>query len=72
MKQLSVLGAVALVAILSGGCATSSSFGIASDRVEVVDIQKVKLIEDYAKRTGLTVIWMRQPTKIVDRAASGV
>ena len=72
MKKLSVLGAVALMTILSGGCATSSSFGIASDRVEVVDIQKVKLIEDYAKRTGLTVIWMRQPTKIVDRAASGV
>ncbi len=72
MKKLSVLGAVVLMTILSGGCATSSSFGIASDRVEVVDIQKVKLIEDYAKRTGLTVIWMRQPTKIVDRAASGV
>ena len=72
MKKLSVLSAVVLMTILSGGCATSSSFGIASDRVEVVDIQKVKLIEDYAKRTGLTVIWMRQPTKIVDRAASGV
>ena len=72
MKNLSVVGAVTLVAILSGGCATSSSFGVASDRVEVVDVQKVRAIEDYAKRTGLTVIWMRQPTKIVDRAAAGV
>ncbi len=72
MKKLSVVGAIALVAVLSGGCATSSSFGVAPDRVEVVDMQKVKLIEDYAKRTGLTVIWMRQPTKIVDRVASGV
>ena len=72
MSKLSVVSAVALVAVFSSGCATTSSFGVAPDRIEVVDVQKVKLIEDYAKRTGLTVIWMRHPTKIVDRAASGV
>ena len=52
-----------------GGCANFPGFGIAADRVEVVDYRKMQFIEEHAKRSGITVIWLRQPTKLVDRVA---
>ncbi|MEO8103501.1 MAG: hypothetical protein ABI790_13320 [Betaproteobacteria bacterium] len=70
MKRALVVVA-ALLAVLSGGCANLPSFGIAADRMEVVDYRKMAVIEDYAKRTGMTVIWLRQPTKLVDKVPAG-
>ena len=69
MKKLNslpmVLAAGAAFAMM-GGCA---NIGLAPDRMEVVDYQKMDLINDYAKRTGMTVIWVRQPTRTVDKVA---
>ena len=70
MKRVLALVAATLTAGLLGGCANMPSFGIAADRMEVVDYQKIHLIEDYAKRTGMTVVWLRTPTRLVDRAAT--
>ena len=64
-KFISLLVASAALALL-GGCA---NIGLAPDRMEVVDYQKMDLINDYAKRTGMTVIWVRQPTRTVDKVA---
>ena len=69
MKKVLAFVVATLMVGLLGGCANMPSFGIAADRMEVVDYQKLRLIEDYAKRTGMTVIWMREPTRLVDRVA---
>ena len=69
-KVFAVIFATSSVALL-GGCAVMPSFGIAADRMEVVDYQKMQLIDNYAKRTGMIVIWMREPTRLVDRPAAG-
>ncbi len=70
MKKVLVMLAATGAVLVSGGCANAPTFGIAPDRVEVVDYQKMVLVEDYAKRTGMTVIWMRQPTRLVDKVAA--
>lgn len=67
MKKVISLFAAGAVLALLGGCA---NIGLAPDRVEVVDYQKMDLVNDYAKRTGMTVIWVRQPTRTVDRVAA--
>lgn len=69
MKRVLALAAATFAVLLSGGCANMPTFGIAPDRMEVVDYQKMDLIDNYAKRTGMIVIWMRQPTRLVDRPA---
>jgi hypothetical protein len=71
MKNILVGVAASFAVGLLGGCANLPGFGVAADRVEVVDYRKVELIEDYAKRSGITVIWIRQPTRLVDRVAAG-
>ena len=65
-----MMGTVLATAVL-GGCANLPQFGIAPDRVEVVDYQKNNLVERYARRNGAMVIWLNQPTRIVDRTANG-
>ena len=70
MKRVLSLVVATLMVGLLGGCANMPSFGIAADRMEVVDYQKMQLVEDYAKRTGMTVVWFRQPTRLVDRVAA--
>lgn len=71
MKKVLVLIAATCAVLLSGGCATAPAFGVAADRVEVVDYRKMAIIERYAMRSGMQVIWLHQPTKIVDKVASG-
>ncbi|MBL0121573.1 MAG: hypothetical protein IPP88_02205 [Betaproteobacteria bacterium] len=71
MKKILALLAATFAVALLGGCASMPSFGIAADRMEVVDYQKMDLIDNYAKRTGMIVIWMREPTRLVDRPAAG-
>lgn len=71
MKKSLVSMGAALATALLGGCANLPGFGIAPDRVEVVDYRKISLVESYAKRNGMVVIWLRQPTRIVDRPANG-
>ena len=65
-KILSVFVAGVAYCALSG-CAI---IGLPPDRVQVVDYQKMQIVDDHAKRTGMTVIWLNQPTRIVDRVAS--
>ena len=69
-KSLVLMGALLATALL-GGCANLTNFGIATDRVEVVDYQKMNLVENYARRNGMVVLWLHQPTRIVDRPANG-
>ena len=69
-KSLVMMGTVLATAVL-GGCANLPQFGVAPDRVEVVDYQKINLVERYARRNGAMVIWLNQPTRIVDRTANG-
>ena len=69
-KSLVIMGTV-LATTLLGGCANLTHFGIAPDRVEVVDYQKINLVERYARRNGSLVIWLNQPTRIIDRTANG-
>ena len=71
MKKILALVAATVAAGLLGGCAGLPDFGVAADRVEVVDYQKMRLVEEHAKRNGVTVIWMREPTRWVDRVAAG-
>lgn len=71
MRKILVLVTAVLAVGLLDGCAGMPTFGVASDRVEVVDYRKMQLIDDQAKRIGVTVIWMRAPTKLVDRATAG-
>lgn len=65
-KVLSLLAACAAFAML-GGCATAPTFGIPDDQVEVVDTQKMQLVEDWARRSNVTVIWYRKPTRLVPK-----
>lgn len=71
MKKSLVLMGALLATVLISGCANLTHVGIATDRVEVVDYQKMNLVESYARRNGMTVLWMHQPTRIVDRPANG-
>lgn len=71
MKKVLALIFAAFSVLLLGGCAAMPGFGIAADRMEVVDYQKMQLVDNYAKRTGMIVIWMREPTRLVDRPAAG-
>ena len=57
MRNILVLVTAVLAVGLLGGCAGMPTFGVASDRVEVVDYRKMQLIDDQAKRIGVTVIW---------------
>lgn len=71
MKKIVALVVVAAASVgLLGGCANMPGFGIAADRVEIVDYRKMQVIEEQAKRGGVTVIWLRQPTKLVDRVVA--
>lgn len=70
MKKSLVLMGALLATALPGGCANLAHFGIAPDRVEVVDYQKINLVENYARRNGVTVLWLHQPTRIIDRPAN--
>ena len=70
MKKIVALVVVASAVGILGGCANMPSFGIAADRVEIVDYRKMQFIEEHAKRNGVTVIWLRQPTKLVDRVVA--
>ena len=70
MNKIVALVVFAAAAGLLGGCANMPSFGIAADRVEIVDYRKMQFIEEQAKRSGVTVIWLRQPTKLVDRVVA--
>ena len=69
MKKILALVVAVMAMGLLGGCASFPSWGIAADRVEVVDYRKMQFIEEYSKRSGITVIWLREPTKLVDRIA---
>ena len=70
MKKIVSLVVVAAAVGFLAGCANMPSFGIAADRVEIVDYRKMQFIEEQAKRSGVTVIWLRQPTKLVDRVVA--
>lgn len=71
MKRIVYLVAVGGVFCGLGGCAMFSSVGLGPERVEVVDHRKMQLIDNEARRSGVTVIWLRQPTKTVDRNVLG-
>ena len=71
MKKILVLVAATFMLLLAGGCANMPGFGIAPDRMEVPDTYKMQVIEKYAKQSGMRVIWMREPTKLVDRPPAG-
>lgn len=55
-SRLAVRAALLLVASLTG-CASSGS------REQVVDTQKIDLVEHWAQRSGVTVIWVNQPRR---------
>ena len=58
MKRILILSACAWL----GGCA---SVGNAPATVEIVDSQKVQLVEQWARRSNVQVIWMNVPTRSV-------
>ena len=68
MRKILVLVIGVLAVGLLGGCAGMPSFGVANDRVEVVDYRKMQFIDEQARRTGVSVIWLRPATKVVDRS----
>jgi hypothetical protein len=67
MKRVLPLLAAAAATTLLGGCATAPTFGIPDDQIEVVDTQKMQLVEDWARRANVTVIWYRKPTRLVPK-----
>lgn len=58
MKRISAIFACAWLA----GCA---SFSGPSATVDVVDSQKIQLVEQWARRSSVQVIWMNVPTRSV-------
>ena len=47
--------------------AHAPTFGIPDDKMEVLDTQKMQLIEDWARRSNVDVIWYRKPTRLVPK-----
>jgi hypothetical protein len=70
MKKVLSLLAVGAAFTLLGGCATAPTFGVPDDQIEVVDTQKIQLVEDWARRANVTVIWYRKPTRLVPKTAA--
>lgn len=69
MKKILLLVIAALAAGLFGGCAGWPTYRN-DDRVEVVDHRRMQFIEEQARRSGVSVIWLRPSTKLVDRATA--
>ncbi len=63
MKKTLFLFAAAILT----GCAHAPTFGIPDDKMEVLDTQKMQLIEDWARRSNVDVIWYRKPTRLVPK-----
>lgn len=59
----------AFAALCMAGCATTGAAGGASDTVEVVDYQKIQLVESAAQHVNVKVIWINEPTKRVPVAS---
>ena len=66
MKKIGFLLVTGAAFCALSGCA---GLGLAPDRVQVVDYKKMQVIDDHARRSGLTVIWLNQPTRTVDKDA---
>ncbi len=58
MKRVMIIS----LCVFLGGCA---SFGNPPSVVDVVDSQKVQLVEQWARRNSVQVIWMNVPTRSV-------
>ena len=62
MKKAMLILCLASSALMLGGCATWPS---TPGYVEVVDQQKIELVEKWARSNNTQVIWLNTPTRSV-------
>lgn len=55
---------VATALVIAGGCASvSTPASLSNARVDDTDYQKIQLVEQWAARSNVTVVWVNRPTR---------
>ncbi|MEZ5463053.1 hypothetical protein [Dokdonella sp.] len=68
MKQILVLGSVAVSVLLMAGCTSSSSRFVKQDKFEI-DHEYVAAVSEAGRQMGVRITWVNPPTKrVVDES----
>ncbi len=58
-----VITALLLAAISAGCSSVPMQPSTSAERYQAIDIEKIQLVEDYAKRRAIDVHWVNYPTR---------